>query len=66
MEILVGVCFGHSEKVTAIDTLTDLTDSRFEEGVGFQDFGADVPLDGGFEFGFRAGGESATVRRMKR
>lgn len=31
---------------------------RFEEGVGCEDFGADVALDGGFELGFCGGGES--------
>ena len=36
----------------------DFVDVRFEEGVGFEDFGADAALGGGFDFGFLAWGES--------
>ena len=36
----------------------DDVDVGVEEGVGFEDAGADGALGGGFDFGFGAGGES--------
>jgi hypothetical protein len=39
----------------------DFIDVRFEEGVCFEDFGADAALDARLDFGFRAGRESLLV-----
>ena len=39
----------------------DVVDVLGEEGVGFEEFGAQGALDGGLDFGFCAGGEAGVV-----
>lgn len=53
-----GDAVGDFDEVELFFFGQDLFNVGFEEGVGFEDFGADRALDGGFDFGFGAGGES--------